>query len=360
MNTQNTTTEKEDSEQGTKKEPTYSTANVKPPSERYQKNEEEAKTQHPNNKPSQIQCPECSNKIVSDEKRGEKTCSNCGLVIDEDAVDRGPEWRSFTTQEKQEKSRVGSPVTNLKHDKGLSTNIGSRDKDANGNQLSAQQRRKMKRLRTWNERFRTRDSSERNLKQALGEIERMASALGLVQSVRETASMIYRQALNNDMLPGRSIEGVTTAALYAAARIEETPRTLDEMRVVSRVDKREIARDYRYINRELQLDVGLLDPLDYIPRFASEVDVTRHTENKAVNLVNRIKENNLHTGKSPPGIAAAALYTAAMFSVEDITQGEVADASGITEVTIRKQKKLIVEEGEMDWVLSDYREDDTM
>ncbi|MGA9399306.1 transcription initiation factor IIB, partial [Haladaptatus sp.] len=161
-------------------------------------------------------CPECGGNVVTDEGHGETVCAECGLVVEEDSVDRGPEWRAFDAKEKDQKSRVGAPTTKMMHDKGLSTNMGWQNKDAYGNTLGARQREKMQRLRTWNERFRTRDSKERNLKQALGEIDRMASALGLPKNVRETASVIYRRALDDDLLPGRSIEGVATSAVYAA------------------------------------------------------------------------------------------------------------------------------------------------
>ena len=166
-----------------------------------------------------MDCPECSGKLIVDDEHGETVCTECGLVVEEDSVDRGPEWRAFDAQEKDQKSRVGAPTTNMMHDKGLSTNIDWRDKDAYGNALGAKQRKKMQRLRKWNERFRTRDSKERNLKQALGEIDRMASALGLPENVRETASVIYRRALDENLLPGRSIEGVSTAYTDAV----ETP-----------------------------------------------------------------------------------------------------------------------------------------
>ena len=138
----------------------------------------------------QVVCPECGGNLASDTEHGETVCEDCGLVVEEDEIDPGPEWRAFDSREKDEKSRVGAPTTNMMHDKGLSTNIGWQDKDAYGNTLSSRQREKMQRLRTWNERFRTRDSKERNLKQALGEIDRMASALGLPVNVRETSSAI--------------------------------------------------------------------------------------------------------------------------------------------------------------------------
>jgi len=284
-----------------------------------------------------LSCPECGGNLVTDEERGETVCADCGLVVEEDEIDRGPEWRAFDAAERDEKSRVGAPTTNMMHDKGLSTNIGWQDKDAYGKSLSSRQRQKMQRLRTWNERFRTRDSKERNLKQALGEIDRMASALGLPDNVRETASVIYRRALEEDLLPGRSIEGVATATLYAAARQANTPRSLDEVETVSRVGRDEIARTYRYVVRELGLEVQPADPASYVPRFASELDLSEAATRQARRLLERAKEQGLHSGKSPVGLAAAAVYAASLLTNEKVTQSEVGEVANISEVTIRNR-----------------------
>jgi transcription initiation factor TFIIB len=291
----------------------------------------------------QNRCPECSGKLVTDDERGETVCAECGLVVDEDQIDPGPEWRAFDSNEKDEKSRVGAPTTNTMHDKGLSTNIGWQDKDAYGNSLGSRQRQKMQRLRKWNERFRTRDSKERNLKQALGEIDRMASALGLPDNVRETASVIYRRALDEDLLPGRSIEGVATSALYAAARKAGTPRSLDELTNVSRVEKDEIARTYRYVVRELNLEIQPADPKSYVPRFVSDLGVSEEVERRARDLLDTATEKGIHSGKSPVGLAAAAVYAAALLSNEKVTQSEVSEVSDISEVTIRNRYHELLE-----------------
>jgi transcription initiation factor TFIIB len=291
----------------------------------------------------QLVCPECGGKLASDSERGETVCTDCGLVVEEDEIDPGPEWRAFDAAEKDQKSRVGAPTTNMMHDKGLSTNIGWQDKDAYGNSLSSRQREKMQRLRTWNERFRTRDSKERNLKQALGEIDRMASALGLPDSVRETASVIYRRALDEDLLPGRSIEGVATASLYAAARQAGTPRSLDEINGVSRVEKDEIARTYRYVVRELGLEVAPADPESYVPRFASDLDLSEEVERRARELLSTAKSKGVHSGKSPVGLAAAAVYAASLLSNEKVTQNEVSEVANISEVTIRNRYHELLE-----------------
>ena len=291
----------------------------------------------------ELACPECGGNVVADESHGETVCTECGLVVDEDSIDRGPEWRAFDSAERDRKSRVGAPTTNLMHDKGLSTNIGWQNKDAYGNALSSRQREKMQRLRTWNERFRTRDSKERNLKQALGEIDRMASALGLPENVRETASVIYRRALDEDLLPGRSIEGVATAALYAAARQAGTPRSLDEIERVSRVDKMELTRTYRYVVRELKLEVEPADPTQYVPRFASDLDLSDEAERQARELLESAKRAAIHSGKSPVGLAAAAVYAAALLTNEKVTQNQVSEVADVSEVTIRNRYKELLE-----------------
>jgi transcription initiation factor TFIIB len=290
-----------------------------------------------------LRCPECDGNVVSDEGRGETVCADCGLVVSEDSVDRGPEWRAFNANEKDEKSRVGAPTTNTMHDKGLSTNIDWRNKDAYGNSLGSRQRQKMQRLRKWNERFRTRDSKERNLKQALGEIDRMASALGLPTNVRETASVIYRRALDENLLPGRSIEGVSTACVYAAARMAGVPRSLDEITDVSRVDKSEVARTYRYVVRELKLEVRPADPESYVPRFASSLGLSEETERRARQLLKNAKKKGVHSGKSPVGLAAAAVYAAALLTNEKTTQAAVSEVADISEVTIRNRYHELLE-----------------
>ncbi|PSP62111.1 transcription initiation factor IIB 2 [Halobacteriales archaeon QH_8_67_36] len=305
--------------------------------------ERETEEEQTEDEAESLVCPECGGSLLSDSERGETVCEDCGLVVEEDEIDPGPEWRAFDSKEKDQKSRVGAPTTNMMHDKGLSTNIGWQDKDAYGNSLSSRQREKMQRLRTWNERFRTRDSKERNLKQALGEIDRMASALGLPENVRETASVIYRRALDEDLLPGRSIEGVSTASLYAAARQAGTPRSLDEISNVSRVGKDEIARTYRYVVRELSLEIQPADPESYVPRFASDLALSEEVERRARQLLQNAKQEGVHSGKSPVGLAAAAVYAASLLTNEKVTQSEVSEVASISEVTIRNRYHELLE-----------------
>nr|WP_129113547.1 transcription initiation factor IIB [Halegenticoccus tardaugens] len=283
-------------------------------------------------------CPECaSGTVVKSTSTGESVCTDCGLVVKEHSIDRGPEWRAFNQNERDSKSRVGAPTTQTMHDKGLTTTIDWKNKDAYGRSLSAQKREQMSRLRTWQERIRTKDAGERNLQFALSETDRMASALGVPRSVREVASVIYRRALNEDLIRGRSIEGVATSALYAACRQENLPRSLDEITEVSRVGKKEIGRTYRYIAQELGLELHPVDPKQYVPRFASELEVSEEVQHKAKEIIDTSTEAGLLSGKSPTGFAAAALYAASLLCNEKQTQKEVAQVAQVTEVTIRNR-----------------------
>ncbi|WP_254537302.1 transcription initiation factor IIB [Halomarina litorea] len=284
------------------------------------------------------ECPECgSDHLVKSSDRGEVVCDDCGLVVEEDEIDRGPEWRAFNHSERQSKSRVGAPTTQTMHDKGLTTTIDWKDKDAYGRSLSSEKRSQMHRLRKWQERIRTKDAGERNLQFALSETDRMASALGVPRSVREVASVIYRRALKEDLIRGRSIEGVATACLYAACRKEGIPRSLEEISEVSRVERKEIGRTYRYISQELSLEMEPVDPKKYVPRFCSELGLSEEVQSKTKEIIEVTAEKGLLSGKSPTGYAAAAIYAASLLCNEKKTQREVADVAQVTEVTIRNR-----------------------
>lgn len=295
---------------------------------------------------SQKICQECGGKVRSE--GGELVCQDCGLVLEEDNIDRGPEWRAFNHQERQNKSRVGAPTTKTMHDKGLTTTIDWKDKDAYGRNIGSKKRSQMNRLRRWQERIRTKDAGERNLQFALSEIDRMSSALDLPESVREVASVLYRRALNEDLIRGRSIEGVATACLYAACRKEGLPRSLEEIEDISRVDRKEIGRTYRYVSQALALEMEPVDPKQYVHRYCSELELSEKVKTKSMEIIDVTAEKGLLSGKSPTGYAAAAIYAAALLCNEKKTQREVAEVAQVTEVTIRNRYQEQIEAMELE------------
>lgn len=283
-------------------------------------------------------CPECGSKsVVSDEVRGEVVCQECSCVLSHGMIDTGAEWTAFTHEKNQTKSRVGSPMTQMLHDKGLTTEIHWKDTDAQGKPLSAKKREQMERLRTWQKRVRLGQTGEQNLQLALSEINRMSSALGIPEQVSEQASVIYREALDDNLVQGRSIEGVACGCLYISCRKQEIPRSLDEFESIARVGRTEIARTYRCLMAELNFEMEPVDPKQFVLRFCSELDTDSEIQRQALEILEAASREGLHSGKSPTGLAGAAIYIASILCDDRRTQSEIAEVSHVTEATIRKR-----------------------
>ena len=288
-------------------------------------------------------CPECSSKsLVHDYDTGETICGDCGLVLFEQMLDKGPEWRAFTQQEKASRSRVGSPTSYSIHDKGLSTNIGQVDRDAFGRKLPLTTRLQMWRLRKWQIRSRVHSSIDRNLAQAMNELERLSSKVSISPPIKEKAAVAYRKALDKGLVRGRSINAVAAAALYAACRKSGSPRTLREIADASLVDKKDVARCYRLLLQELDFHMPTSDPLTYISKIAEKTGISGKTQGVAIAILRLARQKRVSAGKDPMGLAAAALYIACLQNTERKTQKEISEAAGVTEVTVRNRYKDLV------------------
>jgi len=235
--------------------------------------------------------------------------------------------------------RVGAPTSWILHDKGLSTNIGWQDRDATGKRLRSEDRARLHRLRMWQRRSRTSDSQERNLAQALNEISKVSGALNLPRNVTETASVIYRRAVQSQLIRGRTIQSVAVACVYMACRQCRVTRSLDDVAAGADMVKKEAARTYRFLLRELGSSVPLMDPESYVSRMVNRLGLGGDTERLAKLILAQASEMKLTNGRGPQGIAAACVYISSQLTSERRTQGEIAREAQITEVTIRNRYK---------------------
>ncbi|MGD0071337.1 MAG: transcription initiation factor IIB [Candidatus Bathyarchaeia archaeon] len=287
-------------------------------------------------------CPECESKnLVHDYDTGETICGACGLVLYEQMLDKGPEWRAFTQQEKTSRSRVGMPTSYSIHDKGLSTMISQVDRDAFGRKLPLSTRLQMWRLRKWQIRSRVHSSSDRNLAQAMGELDRLSGKVSISSPIKEKAAVVYRKALDKGLVRGRSISAIAAAALYVACRKSGIPRTLREIAEASLVDKKDVARCYRMLLKELDVHMPTADPLMYVSKIAEKNGVSGKTQGAAIAILREARRKRVSAGKDPMGMAAAALYIACLQHNEKITQKDIAEAAGVTEVTVRNRYKAL-------------------
>ena len=285
-------------------------------------------------------CPRCAHSpMIIDSSGGELFCSNCGFVLKEKMEEVGPEWRSFSNEEKDEKSRVGLPTSVAISDMGLATVIGGENRDASGRTLSGSMRSTVERLRTWDRRSQAHESADRNLRQAFSELHRYADKLTVNEAVVEKAAYIYRKAFERGLVRGRSITAITVASLYAACRDMEIPRTLKDMAAVSNIKKKDIARSYRLLFRELDMHMPVVDPARCISKIASRAGMKEKTQRRALEILTMAGPMRVSAGKDPMGFAASALYVACTLENDGKTQRDIAEAAGVTEVTIRNRYK---------------------
>lgn len=287
-------------------------------------------------------CPECGNpNLISDDSRGEIICNTCGLVIDQKMIDQGPDWRAFSAEDEKQKARAGAPTTLTLHDKGLSTIIGRRNRDAYGRKISPKKKAKIYRLRKWNTRSRTNKSIDRNLSMALNILDRLSSQFNISKELKEFAAYIYRKMAYKNMIRGRSIESMLIASIYLTCRLNDVPRTLDDFLEFTSSTKKQISRCYKLIVHELNININSFSPINFIPRFSADLNLSGKTQNRAAELLKLAKKYRITAGKAPTGLAGAALYIAAIQEGERRTQKEISETVGVTEATIRNRYKEI-------------------
>jgi len=271
-------------------------------------------------------CPECEGSLEASER--ETVCADCGLVVETDVVDRGPEWRSFADDD-GERARTGAPLTRSRHDRGLSTEIGR------STRLTGRKRRRMARLRRQHNRAQTTSKRDRNKRLGFIEIRRVVSALDLSSTIRDRGCVLFESAQEADLLVGRSIEGFAAAAVYANCRTAGVARTLHEVAEASQSTEDELRVAYDAINRELGLPTGPIDPREYVPRFVTELELSQSVERRAMELLDRAHDEGLVAGRNPGGVAVGCLYLAATEQGHDLTQRTAADAADVSPVTLR-------------------------
>lgn len=282
-------------------------------------------------------CPKCgSQDLVVDTEKGEEICSRCGLVVSDYMVDRGPDWRAFTDSEREKRPRGGSGASLTLYDKGLTTRFDVA-RDAHGRRLTIEEKDRMNKLRLYDTRSKIDESWARNLSIAMSELDRLSAILHIPTSVKEHAALIYRKALQRDLIRGRSIDAFVAASIYAASRLHNLPRTLKRISQASTREYSEIARSYRLLLKELNLRMPIDDPMKFIPSIAAKLKVRHDTEMEAINILHKAKKFQGLSGKDPRGLAAAALYMACIENDDKRVQKDVASAAGTTEVTLRNR-----------------------
>jgi len=285
-------------------------------------------------------CPSCgapSTSLKINEIRGEKYCDQCGEVLEENMIDHREPTRRFSKDDPSvDNSHHGAPSSILFPDKGLTTTFNPWE----GKTENRLQNYILKRTNK-----QTVTNKERNLAVALSDLARIISRMGLPKTVHFEAANIYRKAVNEQLIRGRSIEGVVAASLYASCRLCNVPRTLDEIADGTRTGRKEIARNWTTLRKRLPELKKIRNPPPelFLDRFGNQLKLNIRIVQRAKELLKMCFEGGIDQGKNPVGIVAACIYIACNESEEKRTQRQIAKALNITEVTIRNRYKEALE-----------------
>ena len=295
---------------------------------------------------------ECSNKksaktsLITDNSTGEIMCADCGHVLTERLEDIGAEYSLHSSEDYHGKSRVGRKSTLAFNDMGLSTVIEQADRDSTGKGLSGEMKRTFYRLRMWDKNSKARPG-QRNMQKAFTILEGLKSKLSLSEAAVEKSAYIYRKLLGKKIGRGRSIPVIISASIYAACRFTNTPRTIQDISNATNIKRTTIHRMYRLLVRELDLTIETYNPIEFISRISSTLNVTEKTQRDAIKILIKAESLMMTSGKNPMAIAATVVYLAALANNQKITQTQVANASEISSVTIRNLCKIFKKSKEM-------------
>jgi len=303
-------------------------------------------------------CPECKSKnLINDYDMGETICGNCGLVLSEQMMNKGPDWRASTLEEKKKRSHAGSHTSYSKHDKNLSTTMNP-TLDRYGNELPTETKAQYWRLRRWQNISTAQSGVDKNLAQAMPELDRLVDKLGNVPPpVVEKAAVIYRKAVKEGLSKGRKIKELLVGSLYVAVRETKTRRTLNEIvkayntimgrdESMRRSSRKEVTRSYRLLVREQKIQMPIRDPIECVSKIAGKTGISGKNQGYAIKILNeaKAKPKLIPHGKDPMGLAAAALWISCENNGEKKTQTDIAEAAGVTEVTLRNRKNELIKE----------------
>jgi transcription initiation factor TFIIB len=279
----------------------------------------------------------CDNPNI-ESRDGNKVCLNCGVIAERTFV--GNERRAYTIEEIQNRRRTEPRW----RDFGPRTMLPTTKTDSKGKSIGAKELALFSRLSKIQNSLIS--SIERNFWEAKPKLKMLTSKLNTPEYIAETAWKIYCIVAKKKLTMGRSINGFIAGSLYAAIRVHNFPRLLDEVCEASLTPRRTVHRSLAMIIREVLPELKLrYQPItaeSLVFRFGNELDIPIDIQKKAIGMLKKASKNGLkRTGKDPKGLAAACIYIAAKNNSLRRTQSKVADIAKITEVTLRSRAKQI-------------------
>ena len=291
-------------------------------------------------------CPECNSALIDDIQCGEVVCSSCGVVVEQQTIDFGPEATRTSYEDKMSLARATGKTTYSQHDLGINTVIASGTRDCNGQSIGSETASTVKRMREWQKRVRVNSNSDRRLVVVLEKINEACKFMSLPDNVLETASMIYRN-LDREAIKGSHIDSMSVATIYLACQRCEVVRSLEEIcrSICAPPDVRAKTKLAAKYYRRMRLNMETVPPSrgiamgKYISQISNITKIDTRVERLALELASKTSNGSFADGKTPKGIAASYLYVASILRGQNVLQRDISSVAHVTEVTIRNRCK---------------------
>lgn len=286
-------------------------------------------------------CDECDGRLVSNND-GELLCNNCGLIVDEYHIDPGPSYTAFSSEDWQTKSHHGGTNTVAQPLNGLGT-VFYTSRDGYGRTVDSKQRSRYQRLKKHHDIYDK--NRERNYENAFNELTALVSRLQLPTHVKDEAAKIYKRAFKNDLIRGRSIEGMISGSLLIAIRKHQVPRSAEDLAEFGHVNEGEIFSAFKYIRKELRIPTPPPSPFLWFSELANTLDLEPDIRTEARKRLKRILDSGRFCGRDPQALAVSTMYATYLYNHEEpFSQTDAADAADVGKQTISNITAAILEQ----------------
>lgn len=286
-------------------------------------------------------CDECDGRLVSNND-GELLCNGCGLIVDEYHIDPGPSYTAFSSEDWQTKSHHGGTNTVAQPLNGLGT-VFYTSRDGYGRTVDSKQRSRYQRLKKHHDIYDK--NRERNYENAFNELTALVSRLQLPAHVKDEAAKIYKRAFKNDLIRGRSIEGMISGSLLIAIRKHQVPRSAEDLAEFGHVDEGEVFSAFKYIRKELRIPTPPPSPFLWFSELANTLDLEPDIRTEARKRLKRMLDSGRFCGRDPQALAVSTMYATYLYNHEEpFSQTDAADAADVGKQTISNITAAILEQ----------------
>lgn len=290
--------------------------------------------------PGNTTCDDCNAALITNDD-GEYLCADCGLIHDEYHLDPGPSYTAYSGLDWQKKAHHGGETSVAQPLNGLGT-VFYTGRDGYGRTVSNKLRKRYRRLKKHHDIYAK--NKDRNFQTAFNELDALVSSLNLPGQVKDAAAKIYRKAFQDDLIRGRSIEGMVSASVLIAIRRHKIPRTVDELASVGHVDSAEIYRAFSYIRQELNIPTPPPSPFQWFNELAGKLEVEPHIRADARERLESIMEEGTLSGREPKGLAVATLYASYLYNHQTpFSQTDASEAADVGKQTVSNIAQAILE-----------------